>query len=54
MKNKVIEVKDLNFENILKNISLEIFEGEFVAILGANGDKKYFYKTTFLGIYGTF
>ena len=51
MKNKVIEVKNLNFENILKNISLEIFEGEFVAILGANGGGKSTFIKLLLGIY---
>ena len=51
MKNKVIEVKNLNFENVLKNISLEIFEGEFVAILGANGGGKSTFIKLLLGIY---
>ena len=44
MNKKLIEICDLNFENILSNISLEIFEGDFIAILGPNGGG----KTTFL------
>ena len=40
MKNKVIEVRNLNFENVLKDISLNIFEGDFVAIIGPNGGGK--------------
>ena len=44
MNKKLIEVCDLNFENILSNISLEIFEGDFIAIVGSNGGG----KTTFL------
>lgn len=44
MNKKIIEVCNLNFENVLTNISLEIFEGDFVAILGPNGGG----KTTFI------
>ena len=44
MNKKLIEICDLNFENILSNISLEIFEGDFIAILGPNGGG----KSTFL------
>lgn len=44
MNKKIIEVSNLNFENVLTNISLEIFEGDFVAILGSNGGG----KTTFI------
>ena len=44
MNKKIIEVSNLNFENVLTNISLEIFEGDFVAILGPNGGG----KTTFI------
>ena len=44
MNRKLIEVRNLNFENILSNISLEIFEGDFIAIVGSNGGG----KTTFL------
>jgi len=44
MNKKLIEVCDLNFENILSNISLEIFESDFIAIVGSNGGG----KTTFL------
>lgn len=44
MNKKLIEIFDLNFENILSNISLEIFEGDFIAIVGSNGGG----KTTFL------
>jgi zinc transport system ATP-binding protein len=40
MKNKIIEINNLNFENILKDISLEIYEGDFVAIIGSNGGGK--------------
>ena len=36
MNKKLIEVCDLNFENILSNISLEIFESDFIAIVGSN------------------
>ena len=44
MNKKIIEVCNLNFENVLTNISLEIFEGDFIAILGPNGGG----KTTFI------
>lgn len=44
MNRKLIEVRNLNFENILSNISLEIFESDFIAIVGSNGGG----KTTFL------
>lgn len=44
MNKKIIEVYNLNFENVLTNISLEIFEGDFIAILGSNGGG----KTTFV------
>ena len=44
MNKKIVEVCNLNFENVLTNISLEIFEGDFVAILGPNGGG----KTTFI------
>ena len=44
MNEKIIEVCNLNFENVLTNISLEIFEGDFIAILGPNGGG----KTTFI------
>ena len=44
MNKKIIEICNLNFENVLTNISLEIFEGDFVAILGPNGGG----KTTFI------
>lgn len=44
MNKKIIEICNLNFENILTNISIEIFEGDFIAILGPNGGG----KTTFI------
>ena len=44
MNKKIIKVCNLNFENVLTNISLEIFEGDFIAILGSNGGG----KTTFI------
>ena len=44
MNEKIIEVCNLNFENVLTNISLEIFKGDFIAILGPNGGG----KTTFV------
>ena len=44
MNKKIIEVSNLNFGNVLTNISLEIFEGDFIAILGPNGGG----KTTFI------
>ena len=40
MNKKIIEVCNLNFENVLTNISLEIYEGDFIAILGPNGGGK--------------
>ena len=51
MKNKVIEVRNLNFENVLKDISLNIFEGDFVAIIGPNGGGKSTFIKLLLGIY---
>ena len=44
MNKKIIKVCNLNFENVLTNISLEIFKGDFIAILGPNGGG----KTTFV------
>lgn len=44
MNEKIIEVCNLNFENVLTNISLEILKADFVAILGPNGGG----KTTFV------
>ena len=44
MNKKIIEICNLNFENVLTSISLEIFEGDFIAILGPNGGG----KTTFI------
>ena len=44
MNKKIIKVCNLNFENVLTNISLEIFEGDFISILGSNGGG----KTTFI------
>lgn len=40
MNRKLIEVRNSNFENILSNISLEIFESDFIAIVGSNGGGK--------------
>jgi len=40
MSKRIIEVCNLSFENVLTNISLEIFEGDFIAILGPNGGGK--------------
>ena len=51
MKNRVIEVSNLSFENVLKDISLDIFEGDFVAILGPNGGGKSTFIKLLLGIY---
>ena len=44
-KDKIIEIKNLCFEysktqQILKNINLSIYKGEFLAIVGANGSGK--------------
>jgi zinc transport system ATP-binding protein len=50
MKNKIIEINNLNFENILKDISLEIYEGDFVAIIGSNGGGKSTLIKLLLGI----
>ena len=50
MCEKIIEVNNLNFENILKNISLEIYEGDFVAITGPNGGGKSTFVKLLLGI----
>ncbi len=50
MQNKIIEVKNLNFENVLKNLSLDIFEGDFVAIIGPNGGGKSTFIKLLLGI----
>ena len=50
MNEKIIEVCNLNFENILKNISLEIYEGDFVAITGPNGGGKSTFIKLLLGI----
>jgi zinc transport system ATP-binding protein len=50
MCEKIIEVSNLNFENILKNISLEIYEGDFVAITGPNGGGKSTFIKLLLGI----
>ena len=50
MCEKIIEVSNLDFENILKNISLEIYEGDFVAITGPNGGGKSTFIKLLLGI----
>ena len=50
MCEKIIEVSNLNFENILKNISLEIYKGDFVAITGPNGGGKSTFIKLLLGI----
>ena len=50
MNKKIVEVCNLNFENILKNISLEIYKGDFVAITGPNGGGKSTFIKLLLGI----
>ncbi len=50
MQNRVISIKNLNFENILKDISVEVFEGDFVAIVGPNGGGKSTFIKLILGI----
>ena len=40
MVKNFLYVQNLNFENVLTNISLEIFEGDFISILGPNGGGK--------------
>lgn len=46
LKEKIIEIKDLYFrydknsEDIIKNLSLDIYKGEIFSILGANGSGK--------------
>lgn len=44
MNEKIIDVCNISFENVLTNISLEIFETDFIAIIGSNGGG----KTTFV------
>lgn len=44
----MIKLKDVNFryksgKDILKNINLEINEGEFISIIGKNGSRKVYY-----------
>ena len=39
----MIKLEEVNFKNgkeVLKNINLEIQEGEFVAVIGKNGSRK--------------
>ena len=50
MQKKVIEVKNLNFKNILKDISIDIFEGDFVAVIGPNGGGKSTFIKLILGV----
>ena len=50
MNKRIVEVCNLNFENILKNISLEIYKGDFVAITGPNGGGKSTFIKLLLGI----
>lgn len=50
MQKKVIEVKNLNFKNVLKNISIDIFEGDFIAIIGPNGGGKSTFIKLLLGV----
>jgi zinc transport system ATP-binding protein len=50
MREKIIEVDNLNFGNVLKNISLDIYEGDFVAITGPNGGGKSTFIKLLLGI----
>jgi len=40
MAKKIIQVNEINFENVLTNISLEIYEGDFIGIIGPNGGGK--------------
>ena len=54
MKKKILEVKDLTFsyddkENALENITVDIFEQDKIAVLGANGSGK---STFFLNLNG--
>lgn len=50
----IFEVKNLNFEvgglKILSNISMEIFEGEYIAIIGPNGGGKTTLVRVLLGL----
>ena len=50
MAKKIIQVSDLNFENVLTNISLEIYEGDFIGIIGPNGGGKSTFIKLLLGI----
>jgi len=47
VKNLSLEIKN---QTILKNISLEIFKGEYVAIIGPNGGGKTTFVKTLLGL----
>ncbi len=42
--NKIVEIKDLSFayddKDVLKNINLSVYQGEFLALIGANGAGK--------------
>lgn len=50
MTNKLIEISNLNFKNVLRDISLDIFEGDFVAIIGSNGSGKSTFVKILLGV----
>ena len=51
----MIKLQNVNFKykngkDIIKNINLEINEGEFISIIGKNGSRKIYYGKTDFGI----
>ena len=49
----MIKLQNVNFKykngkDILKNINLEINEGEFISIIGKNGSRKIYYGKSYI------